>query len=122
MKTVEQINKDMYTYLAKNHGCTEFDMTINDLSRSMIQTMAYLHEDVWLYTVNLYGDKQPCEKYTGQKITNFYCSAVLPVKDEKLIQMIQDWNTPNLVKNRLDFVNEIFNRFEKLGGQVLLWA
>jgi len=125
MKTIEQINKDMYTYLAKNHGCTEFDKTINNLSRSIIQTMAYVHKDVWLYTVNLYKDKQICEKYVGQKITNFYCTAVVPVKDQELIDMIEKWNGRKPVSssaNRLDFVNSIFNKLEELGGQVLLWA
>ena len=56
------------------------------------------------------GEKSCYEEYTGQKVYNFGCDFIVPEADEKLAQLIKEWNTGR----KASLINDIQNRIESV--------
>lgn len=105
----------------------ESDDTHNDLNRELLAAMKQIYGHVYLGNVNYYDERreQICtgkasvyEEYTGQKIFNFHCSFAVPVKDDRLEQMIRDWNKGTASGQS---VEQIMERIDELGGEHFIW-
>lgn len=120
-----------YHYIHRtNGGASEFDTSINDISRAMVHQFRKKHGQCFLGKINLYDQerKNPDVKlvpYDGQLIYNFEYGFVLPCHDEELIAMIKEHNTEKEVPDPsaiMDRINKIFERIYALGGTALSWA
>lgn len=128
MKSTDDLKKDTNDYLKLNGGVTEYDMSINDISRNMIFAMKAEKGVCFLGKVNLYGEERKEEykltEYTGQKIYNFEYSFCLPCYDEELEKMIDNRDKAVYTGAITDsvLVSAIIDRVEKIGGINLFWA
>jgi hypothetical protein len=127
-KTLEQCNKESLEYFRTNNGQpTEFDMSINDISRDTIEAMHYEKGACWLGKINLYNkNEKPFKlvKWTPGTIAfNFQYDFILPVHDTEIENMINDRDqTPFNTRIIYDKGNAIIERVRKLGGVLLTWA
>jgi hypothetical protein len=127
--TIKDLNKETYEYLKCNEGWpSEFDMSINDISRRMIQAVKDQYDQAWLGCVNLYEDDRKKEynltEYTGQKIYNFEYTFVVPCNDQGLVDLIvkRDRTPYTGTKDDRVLVDQIMGRIESLNGQHLIWS
>ena len=126
--TLEQCEKATYEYLRINEGQpTEFDMSINDISRRTVEAMHNEKGACWLGKINLYDeDEKPFKlvKWTpGTTVYNFQYCFVLPEHDTKIEDMINDRDqTPYNTKVIYDKGCAIIERVHELGGTLLNWA
>lgn len=115
-------------YLRLNSGTSEFDKSINDISREKIEAAKIAWGQVWLGKINLYGDerKETYEmvEYAGQRVYNFEYGFISPAKDEQLEKMIDDKDKSTWISSADDqkTVDDIFNRMDEIGAIVLLWS
>jgi hypothetical protein len=109
-----------------NGGSTEFDKSINDISRDKIETIDYLHGQCFLWKGNIYNeDEKICVPYRGQRIYNFCADIVTPHYDQRLYDAIKKWNSKGVleIEDRLDFVIQIYDyACDRCGGVELSWA
>lgn len=107
----------------------EFDTQCNDVSREKIRLYAEIHQDqkCYLGKVNRYSEdegKPYLVEYTGQMIYNFEYKFMIPVYDQKLIDMIIDRESAEYTGTAEDYkrVSAIMNRIEEIGGIYLIWV
>ena len=128
---LKELDKETGEYL-KLHwsegGTSEFDMSINDISRAKIEEASKIWPEVYLGKVNLYGDERQktyeMVKYTGQKVYNFEYSFIVPVKDPELEKMIDNRDKSVYTGTSADYImiKEIHAKMESIGGINLIWA
>lgn len=128
---LKELDKETGEYL-KLHwsegGTSEFDMSINDISRAKIEEASKVWPEVWLGKVNLYGDERAktyeLVKYTGQKIYNFDYAFIVPVKDQELENLINSRDKSEYTGTNADsvWVKKIFNRMDEVNTIHLIWA
>ena len=128
MKTVKELSKETNDYLRANKGTSEFDMSINDISRQIVESMKNEKDVCFLGNINLYGEDRKKEfkltEYTGQKIYNFDYSFCLPCYDAEAERMINERNKAPYTGTSDDSVRieAITERIYSLGGKYLFWA
>lgn len=108
-----------------NGGSSEFDKSINELSRNMIETMVRLHGHCYLWKINRHSKDEPIWKIhnPGDRIFNFECELVTPRYDKKLYALIKMWSEYNkIIPDKWKTLNAIFDRVEEIGGYSLSWA
>lgn len=122
---------EYYKLHYNNGGSSEFDSTINDISREIIRLYAKHYGTVYLGKINdsdAYNNRKPIvfRVYSDpdEKIYNFEADFVIPVEDEELRKVLQERNTPGEYsgKKNADQVNKIIARIEALGGYHLSWS
>ena len=130
MADLKQTQTEHFEYIASIGGyshLTEADDTYNDLNRKLIVAFKNTHGAAYLGRINFGGDQREelltgkrnsLEEYVGQKIYNFGCDFVIPVKDEIITHLICEWNKKPLIP----VLNAIYDRIEALGGTTLLWT
>ena len=104
---------------------SESDDTYNDFNRQLIQAMKLRNGHVYMGDVNYYGDQRLAvldgesiyKEYDGGEIYNFACAYCVPVKDEKLEQLVRLWNKSGEVA----LIDVIMDRVENVGGINLIW-
>ena len=141
-KNNPKLIKSTTNYLVANDGMTsEFDMSINDISRDKADAMYRENNRVcYLGKINLYGNERKKEfklvKYTPEKkhetltedersfIYNFEFAFCLPVYDAELERMINDRdNAPyNGTSQDSVLVGKIMDRITVLKGVNLFWS
>ena len=128
-QTLAELEKQTGEYLYNNEGWTnEFDMSINDISRSKVESALAEWGEVWLGNVNLYDEarKHPFQlvKYCGETVYTFSYHFILPVNDPVLTELIDKRDKSEYTGTSADMkmINAIFARIEELGGVSLLWA
>lgn len=127
-KTLEQLSNDVFNYLSENEGVSEFDKSINDISRDTIIAMKEKHGVCFLGKINLYGEEREKDyklvEFTGQKIYNFGFEFCLPCYDAELETMINDRDKSEYEGTGKDFkmVTAITERIYKIGGRNLFWS
>lgn len=108
----------------------EADDTYNDLNRELIRAFKLRHGKAYMGDVNFYGDdrklvvqgkKSVYTEVMDQEIYNFGCSFVVPVDDRELNWMIQGWNSDDRLPKKVEDVQKITERVDKLGGIHLIW-
>ena len=116
-------------YLQQNQGTSEFDHSVNDISRLEITSAFVSWGEVWLGKVNLYGDERKVdyklERYEdGQAIYNFSYGFIVPCSDKILEGMInaRDKSDYTSAQNDSFLVDTIHDRVLEIGGILLIWA
>ena len=113
-----------------NGGSSEFDTSINDISRAMIVAYHAEHGRCFLGKINDYDQygKDPQIKfvpYEGQMVYNFGYAFIIPQEDERLRALIKDHNTQKIEydsKEAYDVIEKITSRIAELGGTFLSWS
>jgi hypothetical protein len=117
--TIEDLNKmatDYFLLHRNNGGASEFDKSINDISRAKIMVLNEIWDKVFMYKINLYDNETiHCFEYTGQKIYNFSFDFVLDHENKELIDMMEN------PKGYIEF-ERIFDKAESLGAIYLQWS
>ena len=125
MKTMNELKQESTDYIIENKGTSEFDMSINDISRMQIEAMKREIGQCWLGKINLYGDERKKEyhliPYSGQMVYNFEYDFCLPVNDDIIQYMIQDRDRTLYTGTTDDYkrIDKIQNRIDELGGELL---
>jgi len=132
-KTLEELDFLTIEYIKRHRdlgGSSEFDTSINDISRAKIDKFKEVNGKCYLGNINHYDiDRRNPDiklvEYEGQLIYNFQYSFVIPCEDETVIWLINEYNRE---KKEFDCrllmkeIEEINNRIEELGGEFLFWS
>jgi len=105
-----------------NGGSSEFDQSINDISRAKIKVFKKIHGKVFLSKVNHY-DNEPegiMVEYTGQKVWNFEYD-IITVYDQKLADLIREYREKSL-RDIYMAAEKIYARVGEIHGEVLQWS
>jgi hypothetical protein len=130
MKTLSELNKCSSDYLIKhwdNGGTSEFDTSINDISRAKIEAMKKEFGDCWLFKINRYSEDEGTPfmvRYEGQKIYNFEYCAIVPCYDKELEDLLIDYSKDSGFKSGtiMKKIEIIEDKLYSLKGVYLIWA
>ena len=133
MNTLQELNTASTNYIREhwdNGGSSEFDNSINAISRAKIAAFHKLHGKIWLVKVNRYDAAEKAKPllipYSGQKIYNFSFSFAVSVYDQTLISLLQEYEKPLAGgyngKIRMAQIENIFNRADELKCIFLQWS
>lgn len=128
LETLESLTGKYLQVHWSEGGTSEFDPSINDISRAKIDAARELWGACYLGKVNLYDDQRGkpyrLVEYTGQLVYNFEYSFVVPVNLRELCELIEERDRAPYTGTREDFtrIEEIHALIEKLGGTQLIWA
>jgi hypothetical protein len=128
MQTVKELSNETNNYLRYNEGTSEFDMSINDISRATIAAMKNESGVCYVGKINLYDEERKKEyklvEYTGQKVYNFEYAFCLPCYDAELERMINERDKATYTGSTADMirVKAITERIYAVGGKYLFWA
>lgn len=132
--SLEELSKEATAYFMRhrmNGGASEFDSSINDISRAIIHAFHLEHGKCFLGKVNLYDKERgniaeyQFTAYTGQLVHNFEYAFVTSCPDEELLRLIIEYNQPVEKHNGIDAmqaIKAVFARISQVGGVVLSWA
>ncbi len=104
----------------------EADEKYNDLNRKIISAFKKWHPRACKGSVNFYDESRQnlikgkisaVTEYDGGMVFNFGCDFIVPKYDEKLNDLIREWNTPFSTAK----VDDIYKRVNSLGGVYFLW-
>ena len=93
---IEQLNKQATDYIIRHRnsgGSSEFDTSINEISRAKIAVLKTTWKNVFLYKVNVFPYdvyKDHIQEYTGKKIYNFSCDFALNHENKELLAMMEN--------------------------------
>lgn len=110
----------------------EADGYYNDLNRERIEAFQLIHGAVFLGDINIHdpemykkvrdgSSEDLFEEYTGQLVYNFGCDFCIPNSDEKLADMIRQWNRSDILPKRMVDIEAITGRIDELGGIQFIW-
>ena len=129
METLNNLNKAANEYHKihlQNGGASEFDQSINEISRKKIEVFSGLNEKCFLYKINKWNESDlTCVEYTGQKVYNFEFDFMLNERNEEIINIINERNRPHEKydgKRNMWEVEIIYNIVDKLNGIYLSWV
>lgn len=114
------LNDESDRYFELNHGeCTGRDMSINGISRSIVDLMEAYHGKIYLGKVNDYdrvGDH--IYEYSGDFVHNFEYNFAIPVYDSEINSLLKRWN----MDNDVSVITPIMDRVNAVDGVWLSWA
>lgn len=132
MSTLDELTSLTLEYIKKHWntgGTSEFDHSINEISRAKIQVFYSHHGQAWLFKINRFfeedKDKPYLVEYTGQQVYNFEFDGIVPCNDATLIELLKDYESPMQVYNGKDImkkIDAIMNRMHELKGINLIWS
>ena len=108
-------------------GIREADDELNDMNRDIICALRDAYGQAYMGNINYYdeqrkriveGKESVFEEYTGQTVYTATVDFVVPVADEKLEELIREWNR----KYGPGLVDKIVSRVERIGGELLIWS
>jgi hypothetical protein len=122
---LQELNQAAGDYLKlhwNNGGTSEFDQSINDISRSMIKAFKQEHGQAFLSSINHYPDEPEkiMVEYTGQMIYNFEY-VIVTVYDQHLADLIREYRTKKLPFIG-EWVEKVSARVQKINGVFLIWS
>uniref|UniRef100_A0A6M3IM13 Uncharacterized protein n=1 Tax=viral metagenome TaxID=1070528 RepID=A0A6M3IM13_9ZZZZ len=134
-ETMQQLIKDELDIFRRAGGMgswpSEFDQDMNDITIEKIKTFAALNNNglgsyCYLGKINRYSEdegKPYLVPYDGQRVFNFEYGFMLPVYDEKLVELIRDREHAEYTGTKEDYrrITEIMDRIQELGGIHLFW-
>ena len=125
--TIAELTAETAVYLQRNQGTSEFDMSINDISREKINALKNHYGTAYLGRINRYEEdkgKPYLVEYTGQQVYNFEYGFVIPSYDEELIDLIRKRELSPYKGTQKDkiMIDAIFQRIADLKGLHLLWS
>lgn len=120
---------DYYKLHYDNGGASEFDQSINDISRALIQVFYEKHGVCYMGKINDYDQRGANPQitftpYTGQTVYNFEFCFIIPCEDEELRRLLKDWNTAKEWNGKKAWgdIEIITKRIDDLGGLMLSWS
>lgn len=110
-----------------NGGTSEFDPSINEISRAKITALKSERGGAWLYKMNVYDldlKEDDLVEYTGQNICNFAYDGAVPEFDQVLYDLLKDYHADSGYKSGTIWqkIEAIQNRVDELNGVFLQWA
>lgn len=131
--SMEELDKLSADYLYRhrdNGGTSEFDATINDISRATIHKLYEKYGKCFLGKYNLYDEDRKNLRaelvvYEGQPIYNFEFAFAVPENDEKLVELIREHNREKEVFNSkevMEGIEKMTQRIAELKGTYLIWS
>lgn len=130
LEQLEQLDLDYFRKYRTNGGTSEFDLSINDISRARIDAFRRERGTCFLGNINLWDKDRGnpgyrFTPYTGQQICDFEYKFGLPVEDETLRALIVEHNRKNMtfdIHAVWQRVQQITSRVQQIGGIILTWA
>ena len=108
---------------------SEFDTDMNVITQEKIKLFPELNNNgqCYLGKINRYTEdkgKPYLMPYDGQRVFNFEYGFMIPVYDEKLVELIRDRERAEYIGTKDDFrrITEIMDRIQELGGIHLFWV
>ena len=117
MQTVKELISEQNQYISNAGGVLEIkeaDSFINNNNREQISAFRRENQSAFLVNVN---KGEIFTEYTGQKIYNFACDAVIPSPDPELKSLIESWRE---IWN-METLHSITSRIEQLNGIAFIW-
>ena len=132
-KTLDELSVLACEYLnchRNTGGISEFDHSINDISRAVVIKYKEKYDKCFLGKINHYDcdRKNPNLKLVecvGQDITNFEYGFILPCNDDEVTEMINEYNKEKETINPAEImeqIEKITQRVVALGGDFLIWS
>lgn len=127
---LDQLDLDYFRRHRSNGGTSEFDLSINDISRARIEAFRRERGACFLGNINLQGRERDnpdyrFTPYTGQLVHNSEFTLVLPTEDETLRTLIVGHNRSRKTRDSHDAwqrIQQITARVQKIGGIFLTWV
>ena len=129
---IRQVFKDVHDranayFQAHGWSTSEFDMSINDLSREVVQRYKDTFGTCYLVKVNLRGEErgvrdQIAKEWDGGTVLNFAAEFVTPIITDEVIDLILQRDLEYLPKDDFQRVEKIFDMLEDLGAMTLHWS
>ncbi|MCD7794735.1 MAG: hypothetical protein LUH46_07725 [Alistipes sp.] len=116
---------DYFLHHKYNGGKSEFDHSINDISRARIAALQREKGSCFLLRTRLRPEERisGCRytPYTGQTVYNFEFDMAVPVEDEELRRLVDTFNaTPENLDMQL--FDRIHDRMLEIDGISLTWV
>jgi len=129
-EAMQKLIKDELDIFRQSDGWpSEFDIDMNVITIEKIKLFAQLNNNghCYLGKVNRYQEdksKPYMVPYDGQQVFNFEHTFMIPVYDEKLVELIRDREHAEYTGTKDDYrrVSEIMDRIQELGGMYLFWV
>lgn len=133
MQRLRRIESQHTRYLRKHGGylgVKEGDEVNNKLNCLMLNAYADAHTQSFIGTLSLYGTQRidlvdgkisAMKEYHGEKIYNFGCDFITPIKDMTLEEMLREYNKL-ICPERTSIGSKIIKRIYEIGGMVFVWA
>ena len=135
MQKLNKLKHNQTQYLTSVGGPFEMkegDEVYNNLTRHIISAYAAAHPHSYVGDINIYGEQRsnvaagkasPLKAYKGEKIYNFGCDFIVPMRDQTLEELLRDYNAAwSATTSVTDLLDEIIKRIYKIGGELLLWT
>jgi len=124
--TLFELNKiENDLYMRYNNNIPEACEELNNIQRQKINAVLEKYGTAYIGNTNYYGDERKkltadkiFKEYNGQHIYNFAASIVIPKKDDKLEELILNFNKTSSPS----ILDIIWNRVIALGGANLIWS
>jgi hypothetical protein len=128
--TLKDLEKQANQYHANhwdNGGASEFDQSINSISHKKIDVFYETYGKCFIYKVNPWNNTDPIvtEYNPEDSLYNFCGDFITKEKDETLVNLITEHNTPKekysarICKESID---KIYKRLDELNGVYLTWV
>lgn len=130
MNTLAECQTAAANYLRRhwnNGGTSEFDQSINGISRATIEAMKAEKGECWMFKINRYKgdeDKPFMVEYTGQMVYNFEYAAIVPCYDKELENLLKDYTKDSGYHSCtiMQKITAIMEKIDQLGGVNLTWS
>ena len=125
LKYLLKIQRDYAIACGGYLGIGEADEIYNGCNHEIIKTMFAAFPETFIGKVNytnedyeriLNPDNPVFEKYDGRRLYNADIDYILPAADDKLQEMIREWN-----RNHTGDPGKIHDRIEWIGGVYFIW-
>ncbi len=127
-KIAEITERENTLYRCRGGRIPEANDDLNNLQREKIAAVFEESGAAYIGKINHSGEERASltadkvfDEYKGQMVYNFGADFVLCVTDDKLAELIVQWNKGGLPIS-LKLVRQIINRINFLGGVNLLWS
>lgn len=126
-QATSDISSQIDHYLALHGGMpTEFDMSVNDLSRDVIRRIDEVYGQCYLVNINLRGKQRGDRNavattyQTGDNWNahNFCADYASPIVTDELRDLVLEWD----LSSNHDVLNGIIKHLDDLGAHPLIWA
>lgn len=130
LEQLDRLDLDYFRRHRSNGGTSEFDLSINDISRARIEAFRRERGACFLGNINLQGRERDnpdyrFTPYTGQLVHNSEFTLALPIEDETLRALIVGHNRTCKTRDSHDSwqrIQQITARVQEIGGITLTWA
>lgn len=128
--TVANIQRDENDFFFRDNGHgkivfnppTELDQGLNELTRHKIICFFREKGSAWLGNINQSDAevlKEPIlYQYSGEMVNTFAADFIIPGFDAELVQNVKLWSKTG----KLEALNAIQDRINKIGGTLLYWV